>query len=25
MQRLDLDEDTAFAYLTRVSATSQTK
>lgn len=25
MQRLDLDEDTAFAYLTRISATSETK
>ncbi len=25
MQRLDLDEDTAFAYLTRVSSTSETK
>ncbi|MCW2816441.1 MAG: hypothetical protein JWN84_3896 [Nocardioides sp.] len=25
MQRLDIDEDTAFAYLTRVSATTETK
>jgi GAF domain-containing protein len=25
MQRLDLDEDAAFAYLTRISATSETK
>ena len=25
MQRLDLDEDTAFAYLTRMSATTETK